>query len=88
MKRLHLHLYNDSINTNNLFTEYSHGYLESVMIHTSYLNVSSQNGNNILYYISTNFITLQDGYYNLQTLNKILWNVGSLYFKLILSDNC
>lgn len=87
MKRLHLHLYNDSINTNNLFTEYSHGYLESIMLHTSFLNVSAQNGNNVLYYTSTSFVTLQDGYYNLQTLNKILRGVGSLYFKLILADN-
>lgn len=57
------------------------------MIHTSFLNVSQLNGNNILYYTNTNFITLLDGYYNLQTLNKILKNTGSLYYKIVLSDN-
>lgn len=87
MKRVHLHLYNENINTNNLFTEYSTGFLESIMIHTSFCNVQALNDNNKLYYTAVDFITLQDGYYNLTTLNKILRNTGTLYYKLILSDN-
>lgn len=57
------------------------------MVHTSYKNVSSIIGNNILYYEAMNFITLSDGYYDLSNLNKILRDTGTKYYKLILADD-
>lgn len=87
MNWLHLHVYRDEINTQNWFDEYETCFIESIYIHNSFLNVSSELGNNILFYDTGLSITLNDGYYNLESLNKILKKTGALYYKLILSDD-
>lgn len=46
LKRLHLHMYRNEINTQNRFSEYEFCSLEGLMIHLSYLNVSAELGNN------------------------------------------
>lgn len=85
MQRLHLHLYRENTYTQNKFAEYEFAKLESVMIHTSFKNVSSVLGNNSLMYDTALYATLQDGYYDLSSLNKILRDLG--FYKLILADN-
>lgn len=84
MQRLHLHLYRDSTFTQNKFSEYEFCSLEGIMIHTSYKNVSTNLGNNQLYYDTALSVLLADGYYDLVNLNKILKNLG--FYKLILGD--
>ncbi len=84
MQRLHLHLYRDSVQTQNKFAEYEFCSLEGLMIHTSYKNVSQILGNNILFYDTATSVSLSDGYYDLPSLNKILKNLG--FYKLILAD--
>ena len=54
------------------------------MIHTSWKNVSSNLSNNVLFYDTATSVTLVDGYYDLNNLNKILKNLG--FYKLILAD--
>lgn len=87
MNWLHLHVYRNEINTQNWFDDYWECNIESVYIHNSYKNVSINLNNNILYYDTSLFITLNDGYYNLDNLNKILKKTGSLFYKIVLSDD-
>ena len=61
--------------------------MESINIHSSYINVSSTLGNNKFYYNSTGFLVLEDGFYNLTTLNWLLWNYSGGFYKIVLSDN-
>lgn len=72
MQRLHLHVYRDVISTQSKFAEYEFCTLESVMIHLSYKNVSANLSNNLLYYEAASFLTLEDGYYDLDGLNRLL----------------
>lgn len=87
MKRLHLHIYRDEINTQNRFAEYEFCSLEGIMLHTSFKNVSAALGNNILFYDTAASITLSDGYYDLTNLNKLLKAAGTLNYKLTLADD-
>jgi len=87
MNWLHLHVYWNEINTQNRFDDYTECNIESVYIHNSFKNVSQNIGNNVLYYDTGLFITLSDGYYNLDGLNRILKKTGTLYYKLTLSDD-
>ena len=50
MSRLHLHKYRDEINTQGRFDDYETCYVESVYIHNSFLNISQEIGNNVLFY--------------------------------------
>lgn len=85
MQWLHLHLYRDNTYTQNRFAEFEFARLESVMVHTSWTNVSASLGNNSLMYDTALFQTLTDGYYDLNALNKILKGLG--FYKLLLADN-
>ena len=87
IKRLHLHLYRNEISTQNRFSEYEFCHLESVMVHLSFKNVSAALANNRLYYEAGSFVTLPDGYYDLESLNRILKKTGSLYYKLVIGDD-
>lgn len=70
MKRLHLHCYKDTFNTQGEFAQYDQVQLESIYIHLSYFNVSNELGNTKIYYNTFDYITLTPGYYNLSTLNN------------------
>ena len=85
MKRLHLHCYKNSFNTNGTFSGYNWMALESVYVHASYFNVSQRIGNNILYFTNSSPINLADGYYNLESLNDIIKYYG--WYKIIPSHN-
>ncbi len=88
-ERLHLHVYGDwlEFNTQNRFDDFEYCLIESIYIHNSFKNVSSKLNNNIFYLNTVDFITLSDGYYDLEWLNKILKWVGTKYYKLILSND-
>jgi hypothetical protein len=88
MKRLHLHCYKDTFNTQGEFAQYNQVQLESIYIHMSYFNVSNEIGNTWLYFTSSLFIELQPGCYNLRSINTIVKNIsGYLNCKFVLSDN-
>ena len=86
-ERLHLHVYRDEFQTQNKLSFYEKSYLEGIMIHTSFKNVSASLGNNSFYYEAASSVVLPDGYYDLSNLNKILKGLGTGFYKLILADD-
>ena len=84
--RLHLHIYNNrtQFNLNNTFGEYSECQLESIYVHNSFYNVSAELGNNKLWLTDTIFLILNDGYYDLPQINRMIKYVGTSFFKFIL----
>lgn len=75
----------DPIQIGNQFDDFEHIHLQSVYIHNSYTNVSTQLNNNYLYYDTGLFVQLSDGFYRIDTLNKILLNTtGATPYKIVL----
>lgn len=65
MKRLHLHCYKDTFNTQSEFSQYKQVQLESIYIHVSFFNISNELGNTRLYYDTGLYVDLSPGCYNL-----------------------
>lgn len=82
-----MHLYRNEFQTQSKFSRFDYCMLESVQVHTSFMNVSSSIGNNTFFYELASSVVLSNGYYDLQSLNDILKRTGTLNYKLVLSDD-
>lgn len=93
ISRLNLNYYRQGSNTQNKFTQFDFVEIEQISIHTSYYNIVDTYGSTLHYDtvgINLSPIVLPNGYYTLQSLNKILLGnnsliVPSLFYKIVRS---
>lgn len=71
----YLHSHNSISSICNLDNMYSNLHLinvHSIYFYNNFINISSQLGNNLFYYTSSNSIIIPDGIYSLLSFNKYL----------------
>ena len=87
LERLHCHLYDNKTTffVGDTFQDFEYCQIEQIYVHNSFFNVSAALGNNVFYYEFNKFFILNDGYYDLNSLNRILKFTDTKYYKLILA---
>ena len=71
-KHILLTVSSDNINVNNDMSRYRHVNIQELHLCNRYNNISSELGNNQLFYDTLTSIILDDGFYNIDTLNNLL----------------